>query len=451
MLDLLSLPLLALTTLICLWVFYRHASGVDLLRFPFLVSGVYLAYIFPKLFGLLSSDANLAEVYRQSGAANTLVVSATLCYFGGLAGYYMARPRAAFVPRPLELSNTQYSRVLIIAIVFLAISYAGITGLALTAGGFTQFFFQMESYSLDWRGAEVYYIFIARLIYIPIFLLLILHKARPGRLTLLLIVIALIYPTLNVLVLFRRSEVLLTGSIIAFVAILYYRFRPRRITVMAAVCAMVAVVALFPEIRGSQYRGQDLQQGFIEERLDRFVRFEPNNEIAMAAFLVQRAKETGDFGHGTIFWNALVSQFVPAGLVGRDVKSALYINHTVGEFNVSGWSRAQHFYLAPIGFSQAFEQFGYFGFLLFSALGAMMGALERWRRHSFPGEMMYVLMLAPIVLAVSNDLQLPIVKFATYAVVFAMIWGAGQMRVLSGIAWHPARRLAYGPPMPVQG
>ena len=80
MLDLLSLPLLALTTLICLWVFYRHASGVDLLRFPFLVSGVYLAYIFPKLFGLLSSDGErLTPAARPERPIDPPINSASRC------------------------------------------------------------------------------------------------------------------------------------------------------------------------------------------------------------------------------------------------------------------------------------------------------------------------------------------------------------------------------------
>lgn len=440
MLNLIGPSLLLLTAVVCFWFFFSHSRGIELLRFPFLLSGVYLAYIFPKLFGLLLSDDYLAEVYRESGVAATLVVSASLCYFGGLAGYYIARPKAAFERRPLKLSNSQYRRVLLIAMVFLVVSYAGITGLAMTAGGFVEFFFQMESYSLDWRGAEVYYIFVARLIYIPIFLLLILHTVRPRILTLFLIAIALIYPALNVFVLFRRSEIIQTGLIIAFVAILYYRFRPRRITVMTAVIAMVAAVALFPEIRSSQFRGQDLQQGFVEERLDRFVSFKNNNEMAMAAFLVSRAKETDDFGKGAIFWNALVNQFVPSGLFGPEVKRALYIDQTVDEFYVSGWSRAEHFYLAPIGFSQAYEQFGNFGFLLLSALGALMGGLERWRLRSFPGEIMYVLMLPPCVLAVSNDLQLPIVKFVTYVLVFGLIWATGQMGVLSSVGSHPSPR-----------
>jgi hypothetical protein len=442
MLELLALPIFVVTVVLCAWIMVRHAKGVELLRFPFLVSGVYLAYIFPKLFGLLASKASLARMYAETGVVDTLLLTASLCYWGGLAGYYLARPKAPFEPFAFAFDALQYQRVLMIAMALLLVSLVGIAGLAATAGGFYEFFFQMESYTLDWRGAEVYYLFIARLIYIPLFLLFILHRVRPSRLTLLLLLVALLYPTLNVLVLFRRSEVLQTGSIIAFVAILYYRFRPPRVAVIAAIFAMVSVVALFPEIRGSQFKGEELRKGFVEERLDRFVRFEPTNEMAMAAYLVRRAGQTGDYGYGAIFWNALVSQFVPAGLVGPQVKAKLYLNRTPGEYNVGGWKRSQHFYLAPIGFAQAFEQFGYLGFLLFAWLGAMVGLLERWRRTSFPGEMMYVLMLAPIVLAVSNDLQVPIVKFATYLIVFGLIWIAGQMRSLSGIKLSAPDRAA---------
>ena len=108
------------------------------------------------------------------------------------------------------------------------------------------------------------------------------------------------------------------------------------------------------------------------------------------------------FDFGVFHWNTLVFNFVPAQLVGSDVKESLFITMP------AQYSRD---YDPPTGSTEtgmadAFASFWYFGFLKFVLIAYMLGRLYRTAMMGYlPAQVIYILSIAPALLAITHHTQ----------------------------------------------
>lgn len=116
-----------------------------------------------------------------------------------------------------------------------------------------------------------------------------------------------------------------------------------------------------------------------------------NQELKNAVFIIGATDTLMSFDAGLSLWNHLVFSYVPAQLVGADVKAALMLDLppvTQGAFNVYGhvgWAGATY-----TGFAYAFSSFWYFGAFVFFVIGYVMRC---WTNAFFAGSTTGLIML----------------------------------------------------------
>ena len=139
----------------------------------------------------------------------------------------------------------------------------------------------------------------------------------------------------------------------------------------------------------------------------------------------------GHYTFGLHFWNALVFGYVPAQWLGREFKDGLMINLT-DDTAQTGFTKSNG--TCETGIGEAFMAFGYFGCVLFYALGAFMRWLwEGAMRNSVLHQLLLMLCTLPAVMSFS-----------------AQLWPAFNMVVNIGIFAGPLLRWSLSPPSPVR-
>ncbi|RFB05091.1 hypothetical protein [Parvularcula marina] len=399
-------------TLGLLVIAIRNAHGIHLMKFPFLFAGVFVAFVLFQLIAIIQSGSYVYEVYRNTGVVSTTLILLTGSSIFGLAGYYLARPkvrreRPLFMPptrrqeRFLDLTSAALGIIAIIAFFMLARIGGGVRNYLLS-GGF---------YSIYFEGLPTYLVFVIRFTYVSIVIQMWLWARTRKMYHLYLGLFFGLIPMMNVLFLFRRTEVLTLGIFYGYFIINYTRIRLGRIAAVGAIAGMMVAMRLFPLLRTEEGRNSDISDLFAQALSSRET-FE-NTEIAGAMYRIYSTSLTQYYEYGSIFWNAFVQQFVPASLVGSATKQGLFLRQSEFEF---AYFTEQLNYLSPMGFSQAFQQFGYYGMLLFGLIGIWVAKLEQSRYGTARGEIFLVLMVPALLLIVGADLSLIVSKAITFGV-----------------------------------
>jgi len=216
------------------------------------------------------------------------------------------------------------------------------------------------------------------------------------------------FPLMNVLILFRRSDLLFLGFIAIHALAVSGRWKVNRLALLASVGALALLIILFPYMRqasistvtGFNYHQLDLS---LQERVADSFEVSENDEIVRAAASIQNVYRSGNYGLGTFIWNSLINQFVPATLVGVETKRSLYFGQReqTEDFE-SFFDQESYFYVAPMGFAQAYEQFGPFGWIIFAAFGALIALAER-KSGKVSNRIFLMLAIPMVCLAATND------------------------------------------------
>ncbi|MBJ3775929.1 hypothetical protein [Acuticoccus mangrovi] len=122
-------------------------------------------------------------------------------------------------------------------------------------------------------------------------------------------------------------------------------------------------------------------------------------ELYNAFTLVRLANELGEHTLGAISWNRFVFQWVPAQIVGADVKNALMFPIDPAERILAAFDIPWRIGTMPTGMGEAYLEFGFLGALVFFAIALIMG---RWwaraQRGGVGAATFYAAGLAPAVL-----------------------------------------------------
>lgn len=123
------------------------------------------------------------------------------------------------------------------------------------------------------------------------------------------------------------------------------------------------------------------------------------------------------YDYGLAHWNRLVFNFVPAQIVGGTIKELLMID-LPGDPKRVAMSRYGHSFktgTTGTGFRDAFESFGWFGFIKFIMIGWIMGTLYRYgMKGCFLGQLLYIYLISPGMHAISHETNRVLVSSWVY-------------------------------------
>ena len=150
-------------------------------------------------------------------------------------------------------------------------------------------------------------------------------------------------------------------------------------------------------------------------------------ELKNAAFTIEAYHKTGDYDFGLIHWNALVTNFIPAQLLGNDVKQSLLINlpnvarKTYGYIPVTGTTAT--------GLVDSFGSYWYFGCIKFFLVGILLRKI--WNAailNNLAAQLLYTLLIIKAMHVVSHSTQW-----------FISPWVQMAIFLLPGLLWAQKR------------
>ena len=93
-------------------------------------------------------------------------------------------------------------------------------------------------------------------------------------------------------------------------------------------------------------------------------------EMIAALWTISDAKQDGDYAWGQGYWDELVFRFVPAQIVGMDFKKSLFIGNRIKEYDAAQmYARGYPLGTTITAAGDLFQQFGFFGALVFALIG----------------------------------------------------------------------------------
>jgi hypothetical protein len=117
-------------------------------------------------------------------------------------------------------------------------------------------------------------------------------------------------------------------------------------------------------------------------------------ELRNAAMIIDATQTTHDFGYGRAYWDQLVFRFVPAQIIGRDLKESLMFKPANRELD-QGIPQVRYkrtLGTTVTGVGDSFHEFWYFGALFFAVLAVIFKSLweASLKRDAIFAQLLYI-------------------------------------------------------------
>jgi len=385
-----GMPLIwVLTAISAFWVVFGLRRPEGVYQFPFLAGATFLGFIAPQLPALVD------DTFLPAGAVTRTALFAILCVSACGLGWQTTLPRTALATWHFD------ERKLLIASAILSV-----------IGAF--FYFKVShlpaemKYSI-YTGLPVAYLFFAKLLNYGFAIALLCGARRMSPAALVIIAFDMMFYAERILLLGRRSE----AAEFVFLVGLAWWFQKRRAAPRLLTAALVLFGAVAMSSAGDYRAITTEREAFSWSDLleiDVVANFAEviahgGPEVRNAVHRLDTVQDTKSFDFGLFHWNTLVFNYVPAQLVGTAVKESL-------TFSFEG--QIARDYAPPIGstetgLSDAFTSFAYLGALKFFVIGFCMRRMyDAAESGSTLCQIVYPLMLAPAMLAITHHTQWPL-------------------------------------------
>lgn len=358
-------------------------------QYPFFMGAIFISFILPQGFSLLMSPGPVSQQ-----ALERVLLMSCLCAAMCWVGYQLPLSRTLITKLDVAINPKKLFHGGIIFIGVGSVSNFLISRLPDAVRDNTQ-----------WTGVITIYAFFAGLIYPGLTVILLSTLRRPTVGKIILTACAAALP-LQAIIFYGRREP--TATFILTIGLsLYFVHRlvpPRWVAVSVVVLALFAI-PLTASYRTIAKTGDwnQLSQLNPLESLESFVKEGEFLELRNAALLMDAAIQTHQYGWGTEYWNTLVFRFIPAQLVGNDLKKSLQIQ--IVNYDL----QSLYGYRIPTGLTitgvgDAFTQFDYLGCLFFFFLAYLFKNLwiSAIYRDSIVSQVFYVSLFAPAMISVTH-------------------------------------------------
>jgi hypothetical protein len=359
-------------------------------HFPYLAAATFLGFILPQLPALAENR------FFPDGSVARTTVFATLCLLACTLGWRLGP--AVTASRTVWCFDER--RLLIVA------------GIMSVTGAY--FFLQINALPHEVRfsvysGLPVVYIFFARLLTYGFAIALILFLRRPSLAALLILAFDAAFYADRLIVHGRRAE---AADFVLLIALAFWfqrgRAAPRVLSLLLIVAAAMGVSSTgeFRAVSTAADRGSwtALRDIDVAANFQTLIA-EGGQEVGNAVRRMHAVQETGSYDYGLCHWNMTVFNYVPAQLVGADIKQSLTVQLEVQVPR----DYAPHPGTTDTGLSDAFASLSYFGALKFALLSFVMRRLYvAAMTGSTASQIVYALSLTPAMHAITHHTQWPI-------------------------------------------
>ncbi len=384
-------------------------------EFPFLTGVITFAFILPQIPGLATDS------FLPAGAFARTAIFMMMCLFMCWWGW---REKA----KPLSFFRIDFdeTRLLIVALI-------------LSATG-AYFYFKLSrlpgelTIAVQMTGVPVVYVFFSRLLSYGLAIAALCIARRFSWLSLAILVFDLLFYLDRIIITGKRAEAI---ELVMIFALAWWFYRGRTIP-RTAILAGIVLGTLSMNSMGD-YRAitkanstpvwDDIRRIDVVGNLEKVMR-DGGDEMRNAIFRINNAATELKFDYGKFHWNRLVFNFVPAQLVGADVKQRFMLPEPemARDYNpVVGTTET--------GMADAFQSFWYLGALKFLLLAYIVRRI--WvtaNGGEFAAQFTYVLSIIPSMHAVSHQTDwvlmvwVHMLMFAAPALFFAVIPAGSRSR-----------------------
>lgn len=387
-------------------------------EYPFFMSGIFIAFIAPQAFPLISNPGNLPpEAIERILLMSCLC--AAMCWVG-----YQFKPNDKLIKKldiPVNRTKLLHGGVAFVIIgyffTFLVMSLSDIT---VAEGG-------------GWTGIATVYVFFTSLAYVG-FTMVFMHALRsPSVVNIVLTIFASVIPMYSIIAGGRRQPA--ATFIVAAGLTLYFNkgYVPPRGLVAAAVGFALIIIPLTGAYRSIAESGEwgQLQELKPVENLETYVAESENTELKNGAYLMEATASLDAYQYGTGLWDGVVFNFVPAQFLGRDFKDSLMFRPFQDFIN----RMPTLFAYDPIpgmtftGVADAFLEFGYFGCLFFLVLGYFFKSLwaSASAESSIVSQILYAGLFSPALITVTHGTYIFLPNLIFYFIFFgSVVWYARE-------------------------
>lgn len=414
-----------------------HLRGKGLFyQFPFWAGAIALGWFFPQaVSGYLNIEGFPENAYIDG------MVFATLCSAALWTGYSLALQRVPQRPSWLD-ARFDMNRL------FMA-------GAVLCVFGF---FFQWKLSSLPeevlsetrWSGAAVKYLFFASVFKIGFLTLWLMYLSQPKLVVprLLIFIIPCLTMLFSTAVLYGRRAEMMNLVAYLFVSLWFARRKsiPRWIIITGLVVGLVLINSIGTYRAIMKNKEASLTQRLTEAAQTDYLKEaekkpkESSIEFKNYIFSRQLYAEQSLYDFGCSHWNKLVFNYVPAQIVGREVKDSLMLDY-LGDKSPKQLVRELygHRFMTGstwTGYADAFGSFGWFGFIKFLAIGGIMGTLYRYGMYGgILGQLLYVYTLGTAMHAITHGTHQ--ILFSVWVYFFALGYPALRWAQVKNISNQP--------------
>lgn len=241
----------------------------------------------------------------------------------------------------------------------------------------------------QWTGAITFFYLIFQCIFMALAVGIMRWLDGYRTVWLVIVIGALVFAAIAIGANAKRSltaEVFLVLGVLAF---FIKGWTPPRTLMLAVMVSGTFMMHQIDAVREYIYAGSGNAFQAVAEGVpfQNFNYFEPTKapELTHAVIDIYRARQGFDYDGPVFLWNRMVHQYVPAFLVGQDIKDGLKIQRnqeSMYEFSSYNWFGATR-----TGFSDSFAGYWYFGALMFALIGWIMGRLYKYAILGVPWAM----------------------------------------------------------------
>lgn len=399
-------------------------------EYPFLSGATFAGFVLPQLIGLAH------DRFLPPGALESTLIMAILCISMCWLGARMADRSASGSAWHFD------EKRLLIASAILSLCGA-------------YFYYKISQLPAEmvtnvrWTGLPVAYLFFARMMTYGFALAVLLVARNGSRVALLLALFGASFYFESIVIGGRRQDLVEFGTIM----LMAFWFQRNWCLPRSVMLAALVVGALFINSVG-EYRAATLGDtgprwddvskidfiGNLEQLSER-----GGAELTNAVYNIGAVSRTMNFDLGAFHWNAIVFSYVPAQLVGRDLKESLYLP-------LADPAHDEYLYSPPLGststgLSDSFHSFWYFGCLEFFIVAFIMQRLW-WvaRGGNLLAQLLYMLLPVQALQVITHDTHhfvAPWIHFAIF-VLPLILWARRSRSVPPPAASTSSETRAYG-------